>query len=86
MQYIYTQEEHDKVKTDKEEFERRVNADIDRRLKAYREAVGDVIVAFVQRFMSRADPYRPFGVNVSIEDLQRLAREIREAHGIKDES
>jgi len=85
MQYLYTQEEHDRVKTDKEEFERRVNADVDRCLKAYRSATADVLVAFVKEFAHRGDPYRPFGVSISIEDLRRLSKAISKAHGIKDE-
>jgi len=85
MQYLYTQEEHDRIATDKEAFEKRVNADIDRCLKAYRSATADVLNAFVKEFAHRSDPFRPFGVSVSLDDLRQLSKAISRAHGIKDE-
>ena len=86
MQYLYTQEEHDRVKTDKEEFERRVNAEVGKRWKGYHAELNAVLVRFLKCHCPYDDSSRHFGVNVSYEHLNQLMREISRACGIKEES
>jgi len=81
IQYIYTQEEHDRVK---EEFERRVNADVDRCLKAYRAGTTEVLTRFVEEHLQHSDTFRPYGVSVSFDHLKKLVQDISAAHGIKE--
>jgi hypothetical protein len=85
MQYLYSQEEHDRVKTDKEEFERRVKAEITKRLDDASSRVATVLTEFVNTFSGGArGQFDYFGSNICVDTLRKLAKQIGAANRGED--
>ena len=60
MQYLYTQEEHDRIATDKAAFDIQVQREVDRRVSVCRTAAKEVLKAFAKEF--RVELGNPYGL------------------------
>jgi hypothetical protein len=81
MQYLYSQEEHDRVKTDKEEFERRVAAGIDSQLAIARARVAQVIEDFFKHYLTSSDACH-FGAQIDYRGLKSFSNQLHAANKI----
>ncbi len=81
MQYLYSQEEHDRIKTDKEEFERRVAIGIDFQLKIARARVQQVIEDFFKHYLHNSDACH-FGAQIDYRGLKAFSDQLHAANKI----
>lgn len=71
MQYLLTQEEYDKLRADRQHFDKEVNAKVEKRIVDYRNAVEKKMAALIERHL------RPGGNDFFLRDLAATWRETR---------
>ena len=72
MQYIYTQEEHDRFATDQAAFALKVKLEADKQIRVRRAAATKVIQAFANEF--RAELGRPYSYGQDDSLFKRLVQ------------
>jgi len=78
MQYLYTQEEHDRIATDEVAFAKRVSAEVEVKLKEARVRTLKVIEDFFNAF--KGELLNPYGASISFGSLQKFSDRLREAN------
>jgi len=85
MQYIYTQEEHDRIKTDKEQFNKEVALAVEWKLKEARGRTAQVIEDFFKHRL-RSNSVFDIGVPIDYKTLKMFSDKLREANQLPKES
>jgi len=80
MQYIYTQEEHDRIATDKAAFDMRVENKVREELRLARLRVNQVIEQFFKTFQH--DITSRFGAHIDYQMLKGFADKLHEANSL----
>ncbi len=83
MQYLYTQEEHDALKQNRD-FEKSVAIAAEAKLKEARERTRKVIEDFYKSFRHALGD--PFGANIDFRTLRTFLDKLQEANQLPKES